>query len=55
MVVLPSGTVVDTADPHAASRLAEAEPELHRGTPAPAAADAWQPRVGSAPSSGCSR
>jgi D-lactate dehydrogenase len=29
--VLPSGTVIDTADPDAAERFAEAEPELARG------------------------
>jgi D-lactate dehydrogenase len=29
--VLPSGTVIDTADPDAAARFAEAEPELARG------------------------
>jgi len=31
VLVLPSGTVLDSGDPQAASRLAEAEPELHAG------------------------
>ena len=31
VLVLPSGTVLDSADPQAGSRLAEAEPELHQG------------------------
>ncbi len=31
VLVLPSGTVLDSADPQAGSRLAEAEPELHEG------------------------
>lgn len=30
-VVLPSGTVLDSADPQAASHLAEREPDLHEG------------------------
>src|SRR4051812_8600780 len=31
VLVLPSGTVLDSADPQAGSRLAESEPKLHEG------------------------